>query len=118
MSKTTTVNELQIETIEVNNFKSLVNFVIPLTHFNCLVGMNGSGKSTILQFFDFLSQQVKGDLSGWLERRQWQAGDLNSKLTRKKNITFEIVWRHRDGFNVKWNANFNRQTLRCTNPSC
>ncbi|WP_373548049.1 AAA family ATPase [Chamaesiphon sp.] len=50
--------------IKVDNFKSLINFELSLAKFSCLVGLNGSGKSTVLQFFDFLSQQVIGDLSG------------------------------------------------------
>jgi len=104
---------MQIESIKVDNFKSLVNFELPLAKFSCLVGLNGSGKSTVLQFFDFLSQQFRGDLSGWLKKRQWEPSDLNSKLTRKQNIVFEILLSHQE-INIKWSASFNRQTLRCT----
>jgi predicted ATPase len=109
---------MRIKHIKVENFKSLVDFDLPLAKFSCLVGLNGSGKSTILQFFDFLSQQVRGDLSGWLEKRQWKASDLNSKLTRKQNINFTIVLSCRDSFendvDISWSASFNRLTLRCT----
>jgi predicted ATPase len=110
---------MQIKSIKVDNFKSLVDFNLPLAKFSCLVGLNGSGKSTILQFFDFLSQQVRGDLSGWLKERQWESSDLNSKLSRKKYISFEILVSHVDSddypIEIKWSASFNRQTLRCTN---
>ncbi len=107
---------MQIKSIKVDNFKSLVNFNLPLAKFSCLVGLNGSGKSTILQFFDFLSQQVRGDLSGWLKKRQWETSDLNSKLTRKQNIDFEILLSPVDygEFEIKWSASFNRKTLHCT----
>ncbi len=105
---------MRIKNIKVDNFKSLVNFELPLSKFNCLVGLNGSGKSTVLQFFDFLSQQVKGDLDKWLKRRQWEASDINSKLTPKNNIEFEILLVHDNKFEIKWTARFNRQTLRCT----
>jgi predicted ATPase len=111
---------MQIKSIKVDNFKSLVNFELPLAKFSCLVGLNGSGKSTVLQFFDFLSQQFRGDLSGWLKQRQWEPSDLNSKLTRKQNINFEISLSHVDVdffdilAEIKWSASFNRQTLRCT----
>lgn len=103
-----------IKRIKVDNFKSLVDFDLPLAKFNCLVGLNGSGKSTVLQFFDFLSQQVRGDLKGWLNKRQWKASDINSKLTTKKNIDFEVLLTHSEGFEIKWTASFNRYTLRCT----
>jgi predicted ATPase len=111
---------MKIKSIKVDNFKSLVNFELPLAKFSCLVGLNSSGKSTVLQFFDFLSQQVRGDLSGWLKKRQWEPSDLNSKLTRKKNISFEVVLSHIDvddynlPIKIKWSASFNRQTLCCT----
>jgi predicted ATPase len=107
---------MQIKSIKVDNFKSLVNFELPLAKFSCLVGLNSSGKSTVLQFFDFLSQQVRGDLSGWLKKRQWEASDLNSKLTRKQNIDFEVLLSHTDygEFEIKWSASFNRKTLHCT----
>ena len=102
------------QSIKVYNFKSLDNFELPLAKFNCLVGLNGSGKSTVLQFFDFLSQQFRGDLSGWLKQRQWEASDLNSKLTRNQNISFEVILVHHDNFEIKWATSFNRKTLRCT----
>jgi predicted ATPase len=103
-----------IKRIKIYNFKSLVNFEMPLAKFNCLVGLNGSGKSTVLQFFDFLAQQVRGDIKGWLSKRQWIASDINSKLTSKKNIDFEVILTHSQGFEIKWSASFNFKTLRCT----
>jgi predicted ATPase len=105
---------LYIKHIEVRNFKSLVDFKLPLAKFSCLVGLNSAGKSTVLQCLDFLSQQVKGDIEGWLQSRQWQVGDLNSKLTGKQNISFAMRLVHQDGFEIIWEGNFNRQTLRCT----
>jgi predicted ATPase len=112
---------MKITHIKVNNFKSLVDFDLPLAKFSCLVGLNGAGKSTILQSLDFIAQQFKGDLSGWLKNRQWESVDLNSKFTSKKNINFEILLSHGVVFDfiytdvkIKWTASFNRQTLRCT----
>jgi predicted ATPase len=103
---------MKLKKIKVNNFKSLVNFECPLDKFNCLVGLNGSGKSTVLQFFDFLAQQVRGDIKGWLEKRQWKPAELQSKLTSKQNIQFEVF--HANPFEVNWTASFNCRTLRCT----
>jgi predicted ATPase len=105
---------MRIKSIKVDNFKSLVNFELPLAKFNCLVGLNSSGKSIVLQLFDFLSQQFRGNLSGWLKKRQWETSDLNSKLTNNQNIDFEVVLIHDNGIEIDWWASFNRQTLRCT----
>ena len=105
---------MKIKHIKVDNFKSLVDFELPLTKFNCIVGLNGSGKSTVLQFFDFLSQQVRKDLEGWLEKRHWEPSDINSKLTKRQNITFEVRLEDSENSEVHWSASFNRRSLSCT----
>ena len=81
---------MQIEQIKVNNFKSLVDFEIDLRKFTCLIGLNGAGKSTVLQFIDFLGQQVRGNMKGWLDERQWKSSDLTSRLTADDKIDFEV----------------------------
>jgi len=104
---------MKISRIQVDNFKSLVGFELELASFNCLVGLNGAGKSTVLQVLDFIAQQFKGDIDGWLSVRQWMAADLNSRLTKKSNIELEVELEHEGGV-VKWKASFNRVSLRCT----
>lgn len=103
-----------IEFVSITNFKSLAEVHIPLGQFNCLVGMNGAGKSTVLQALDFLSQLMRGDVSGWLERRQWKASDLNCKLRRERNIGFKIYFRLSTGEELWWEGGFNRTDLRCS----
>lgn len=41
--------DMRITHLRVENFKSLVGFNLSLAKFNCLVGLNGSGKSTVLR---------------------------------------------------------------------
>jgi len=98
-----------IHQIRIDNFKSLVDFEIGLSRFSCLVGLNGAGKSTVLQALDFISQQMRGDIKTWLEQRQWVPGDLSSKLTTKKNISLFV-----QVGDIQWEGSFNRQLLRCT----
>jgi AAA15 family ATPase/GTPase len=81
---------MQIQSIAANNFKSLIEFQLDLARFNCLIGLNGSGKSTVLQLIDFLAQLVRGDLKGWLEARHWKAQELHSQFSSKKNIRFTM----------------------------
>ncbi len=100
--------------IKIDNFKSLVDFNLELDGFNCLVGLNGSGKSTVLQGMDFISQLMKGDLTAWLKERSWEASDLNSKLTKKSNIDVAVTFDIESVGRVHWAASINRQTLHCT----
>ena len=102
-----------ITSIWIDNFKSLVDFKIELAKFNCVVGLNGAGKSTLLQALDFISQLMLGDISGWLDSRDWKSSDLNSKLTRKSNIDFKIALTL-DSQQVLWSGSFNRSSLSCT----
>lgn len=102
--------------IKIDNFKSLVNFEIRLAKFTCLVGLNGAGKSTVLQVLDFLSQLMIGEVDNWLERRHWLSADLNSKLTKKSNISFSVEFEI-DGKNILWEGSFNRSSLSCTKES-
>lgn len=102
-----------IISIWIDNFKSLVDFKIELAKFNCVVGLNGAGKSTLLHALDFISQLMLGDISGWLDSRDWKSSDLNSKLTRKSNIDFKIALML-DGQQVLWSGSFNRSSLSCT----
>ncbi len=103
-----------IKSVRVVNFKSLAAVTIPLGHFNCLVGMNGSGKSTVLQALDFLSQLMRGDVQGWLDRRGWSAADLKCKLRKESNITFNVTFEPSTGGKLTWVGVFNRSDLRCS----
>jgi ABC-type lipoprotein export system ATPase subunit len=106
---------MRIQSIEVNNFKSLVDFELELAKFSCLIGLNGVGKSTVLQFIDFLSQLVRGDMKGWLEERQWKPRDVRSKLTSKKNVEFCVRFEDDKGKPAgHWEAHYNPWGNRCT----
>jgi ABC-type branched-subunit amino acid transport system ATPase component len=105
----------RIGRIEVENFKSLVDFEIDLPRFSCLIGLNGAGKSTVLQFIDFLSQLVRGDIKGWLNERKWKPADLKSKLTKKANIEFCVHFCHANGEPAgRWEAIYSPSQNHCT----
>ena len=105
---------MRIRAIESSNFKSLVDFRLDLAKFNCLIGLNGSGKSTVLQFIDFLARQVRGDIKGWLKERSWKATDVKSKLSKKVNIEFSVFFANSDGEPAgRWEATYNPSKNRC-----
>lgn len=103
-----------ITDIRVDNFKSLVNFRVSLAQFSCLVGLNGSGKSTVLQAMDFLSQLMVGDLKSWLKERGWSKADLNSKLSARQNIEFTVTLDIPYLGEFVWGGSVNRNSLQCT----
>ena len=105
----------RVSRLEVTNFKSLVDFKMDLPKFSCLIGMNGSGKSTVLQFIDFLSQLVRGDMKGWLAERKWKSNDLKSKLTKRVNIEFCVRFCDQTGEPAgRWEAVYSPSKNQCT----
>lgn len=106
-----------IKSIRIVNFKSIAAMTLELGQFNCLVGMNGAGKSTVLQAFDFLSHLMLGNIDAWLKERIWNIGDLNNKLRKESNITLNVSYEVASGHTLNWIGVFNRSDLLCTKES-
>lgn len=107
-----------IETVLITNFKLLESVRLFLGKFNCLVGMNGAGKSTILQAFDLLAQLMHGNVDQWLKARGWESKDLHCRTGHShvplRNILLQVGLRLGDGRQLTWTAILNRHTLRMT----
>lgn len=103
-----------IELISVGHFKSLTQFSVRLGKFNCLIGMNGAGKSTVLQAIDFISQLMHGRLDDWLAMRDWTAGDIASNLHPRQGTSLGIAYRNPQGDLITWVGILPRGSLTCT----
>lgn len=104
----------------IDNFKALVDFSLPdtddrpLGNLVCLVGLNGSGKSTFLQAMDFVSQLAVGDISRWLEMRGWDKSDLVQKGSKKRSISFSVTFESKGIGGLVWSGSYNYLMGRCT----
>jgi ABC-type oligopeptide transport system ATPase subunit len=104
--------------LKIDNFKSLSEFSLPsredesLPSFVCLIGLNGSGKSTVLQAIDFLSQLVVGQVDSWLSARKWERSQLLSKTSRKRTISFQMEFEDYFG-KMKWSGSYNVLEGKC-----
>lgn len=99
---------------EIDNFKSLVGFSLPLSGFNCVIGQNGAGKTTVLQALDFAAHVMSGEVKEWLDARDWTAADLKNKFSKKRNIELAMTFRMGESTELLWEATFNPQRLACT----
>jgi predicted ATPase len=95
----------------VGNFKSLDDFELNFSKFTCLIGLNSAGKSTILQFIDFISQQMRGDITGWLNNRDWKKIELESKVTNKNDIVITLGFFYNQEFYL-WTLRFDTNLKR------
>lgn len=107
-----------IEWVSFLNFKSLGQphsaTAITLSKFNCLIGMNGAGKSTILQGLALIAQVMRGDIDGWLDERGWEISDLASTLHPRQNIHLNVRYRTSDGVKVVWSGIMKRGARHCS----
>ena len=116
-----------IKSIHISNFKSLVDFRLPpgrfgasplrqpvLSQFTCLIGLNGTGKSTVLQALDFLCHLVTGDVEEWLRSREWKASDLISSGSKSPVIEFQLIFGDTNHEAIAWTGRFNISHMRCT----
>jgi predicted ATPase len=107
-----------IEKIVIQNFKSLGNVTLNFYKFTCFVGMNGAGKTSILQALDFLSHLLRGDVSEWLDDRGWLVGDLTYKgedgphFVKLGTIIIEVHYRLADDRLLRWVGTFNKSQLQ------
>ena len=98
----------------VRNFKSLVDFKMELAPLTILIGLNGSGKTTILQAFDFTAQLMSGKVDLWLLNRNWTAADLYSKLSHS-NTTYIFISAKKSSSDftefTSWGGHFDKKKL-------
>jgi predicted ATPase len=105
-----------IRRIQIDNFKSLDGFSLPplnsspLANFSCIIGANGSGKTSLLQMFDYLSHVISGDVRAWMTERGWGVAELRSKHLGPRRSIFQtgfVVELELVGLGlVKWTGNY------------
>jgi len=103
---------IELFSCNISNFKSLDNFNIDFSKFTCLIGLNSAGKSTILQAIDFISQQMKGDISEWLKDRNWEAKELRCTFTNDRLINITLGFHYNEEFYI-WTFIFNTILKKC-----
>lgn len=106
-----------IRSISIDNFKSLRNFRLDLDKVTCLVGLNGAGKSTVLQALSFLTSAMLGQTTEWLHARKWKLAELQGALppvSANPQMTFSVVMDAPSGF-LRWIGIFDvsKGPVRC-----
>ena len=112
---------LRFKSFNIQNFKSINHINIDFDKLTCIVGMNGAGKSTILQALDFTSQLMSGRMDTWLIQRGWDAKQLINQTLKPKSsfikVSVDLEWQlEKDLFHprqIKWEATFDIRQLKC-----
>nr|CAQ34954.1 hypothetical protein [Photobacterium damselae subsp. piscicida] len=104
-----------IKKISVSAFKSLVDFELNLdSKFNCIIGLNGAGKSSVLQLFSYVSALIEGKIDRWLSERGWEEKDVASHFFPTRE-TFDLVLDiELSDKQLRWEATYNWKRGLCT----
>jgi putative ATP-dependent endonuclease of the OLD family len=62
---------MRIESVKIKNFRSFKEQVINFNHYTCLVGSNGSGKSTVLYALNIFFREKQGSISECLSEEDF-----------------------------------------------
>lgn len=104
-----------IKRISVNAFKSLVDFELTLdSKFNCIIGLNGAGKSSVLQLFSYVSALFSGEVDHWLNERGWEAKDVASHFFPDRETISFILDIDISDKQLRWEATYNWKKGFCT----
>ena len=103
----------RLQSITIKNFKSLEDTEINFSKNSFLIGMNGAGKTTVLQAIDFLSVISSGKIEEWLETRGWSKKDLTFFENKKSLIDIRVTFQLGKD-NYIWRMSFNYRNLKCT----
>ena len=79
--------------LKVKGFKSLADVDIELRPLNVLIGANGSGKSNVLDFLDFMGRAARGRMQETV--RRWGGPHAllwkgNGELTQAEHVEWEM----------------------------
>lgn len=104
-----------IKKISVSAFKSLVDCELNLdSKFNCIIGLNGAGKSSVLQLFSYVSALIEGKIDRWLSERGWEEKDVASHFFPTRE-TFDLVLDiELSDKQLRWEATYNWKRGLCT----
>lgn len=91
-----------IKRIRVKNFKSLANFELPIEMFTCLIGLNGAGKTTVLQVLDFIGHLA----CGVTNFRNWKKSDFVTNGSGLRTITLQVDFSINNKY-IIWFAKYN-----------
>ncbi len=91
-----------IKRIQVKNFKSLANFELPIEMFTCLIGLNGAGKTTVLQVLDFIGHLA----CGITDFRNWKKSDFVTNGSGLRTITLQVDFSINNVY-IIWSGKYN-----------
>jgi len=82
---------MKIKSLRIENFRSFADETITLDDYNCFVGQNGAGKSTILTALNIFFHETTDASTDLINLDEEDFHDCNTKEPIKITVTFEFL---------------------------
>src|SRR5688500_11708508 len=100
------VQRLKLRRMRVRGFKSLAYFDLRFPDdLLILIGVNGAGKSSVLQALAFIQYFAKGQPKAFFEDRGWKPADLRSRSKTGLSlgiISYRLFLEADEGLKIFW----------------
>ncbi|HPV63856.1 MAG TPA: AAA family ATPase, partial [Candidatus Cloacimonas sp.] len=81
-----------LKQVTIKGFKGITDLTLNLDKINVLIGINSSGKTTILQALDLLANCVSRDVSEYLKDKNWKVSDIKSQISKSSLLSYNALF--------------------------
>ena len=81
-----------LKQVTIKGFKGITDLTLNLDKINVLIGINSSGKTTILQALDLLANCVFRDVAEYLMDKKWKVSDIKSQISKKSILSYRSIF--------------------------
>jgi predicted ATPase len=81
-----------LKQVTIKGFKGITDLTLNLDKINVLIGINSSGKTTILQALDLLANCVSRDVSEYLKDKNWKVSDIKSQISKSSLLYYNAIF--------------------------
>lgn len=81
-----------LKQVTIKGFKGITDLTLNLDKINVLIGVNSSGKTTILQALDLLVNCVFRDVAEYLKDKNWKVSDIKSQISKSPFLSYKSIF--------------------------
>jgi len=103
------LEEEMLKQVTIKGFKGITDLTLNLDKINVLIGINSSGKTTILQALDLLANCVFRDVAEYLMDKKWKVSDIKSQISKKSLLSYRSIFEFEENdktFLLIWQIEF------------
>jgi len=107
-----------LKQVTIKGFKGITDLTLNLDKINVLIGVNSSGKTTILQALDLLVNCVSRDVAEYLKDKNWKVSDIKSQISKSPFLSYKSIFEFEENgepFLLIWDIKFKLNSVTSIN---